>query len=259
MKIIIAGYGFVGKAVANSLKDVHELYIVDPAYNSNRIEQYSHADCMIVCVGTPSAQDGNCDVSQVESVLYNAPYGMPILIKCTIPPDYLEKLITEYPNNDISYSPEFLRAVSADEDFKNQTYMVLGGNSANYQFWREVFEDALPKCEAYLNTTVSEASMIKYATNCFLSAKVTFFNQLYDICQAGEIDYDTVRQVLSYDHRIGASHMQVPGPDGSRGYGGACFPKDTNAFVHYSDRLNTKVDTLESAIKYNKKIRKSLT
>ena len=257
MKIIIAGYGFVGKAVADSLKDTHELYIVDPKYNRNSISQYSHADCMIVCVGTPSAKDGNCDISQVESVLYDAPYGMPILIKCTVPPDYLEKLIIDYPNTEISYSPEFLRAASATDDFKNQTYMIIGGD--NFIFWKEIFEVALHHCQAYLNTTIAEASMIKYATNTFLSVKVTFFNQLYDMCLAGNVDYDVVKQLLSYDHRIGASHMQVPGPDGHRGYGGGCFPKDTNAFVHYSDRLNTKVSVLESAIKYNKKIRKTLT
>ena len=257
MKIIIAGYGFVGNAVANSLKDKNELYVIDPKYNNNSISQYGHADCMIVCVGTPSKKDGDCDTSQLEAVLYDAPYGMPILIKCTVPPDYLEKLIKEYPNNDISYSPEFLRAASADDDFKNQTYMVLGGG--NFEFCREVFKDSLPKCKAYLNTTVAEASMIKYTTNCFLSTKVAFFNQLYDMCEASGIDYNVVKQVLAYDHRIGASHMQVPGPDGSRGFGGACFPKDTKAFTHYSDRLNTNASILESAIKYNKKIRKTLT
>lgn len=255
MNIIIAGYGFVGKAVANSLKDKNELYIVDPKYNNHTVSQYSQADCMIVCVGTPSSDDGDCDISQLKTVLDDAPYDMPILIKCTVPPDYLEKLIEEHPYNDISYSPEFLRAVTANDDFKNQTYMVIGGD--NFIFWKEVFQDSLPKCEAYLETSVGEASMVKYTTNCFLSLKVAFFNQLYDLCQSNGIDYDTVKQVLAYDQRIGVSHMQVPGPDGSRGFGGACFPKDTKAFTHYSDRLNTNMSILESAIKYNKKIRKT--
>jgi UDPglucose 6-dehydrogenase len=132
--------------------------------------------------------------------------------------------------------------------------MVIGGE--DYMFWQELFEESLPLCKDYLNTTITEASMVKYTTNCFLSIKVAFFNQLYDMCQANGADYDTVRQVLSFDNRIGHSHMQVPGPDGSRGFGGACFPKDTNAFVHYSDRLTKNVSILESAIKYNKKVRK---
>jgi UDPglucose 6-dehydrogenase len=255
MDIVIAGYGFVGKAVANSLKDKNTLHIVDPKYNTNKITDFPSTDGVIICVGTPMGKGGDCDISQLEAVLYDIPYRTPVLIKSTVPADYLENLIGKYPDNDICYSPEFLRAVSADDDFLNQTYMVIGGE--DYKFWQELFEESLPYCKDYLNTTITEASMVKYTTNCFLSIKVAFFNQLYDMCQTNGADYNTVRQVLSFDNRIGHSHMQVPGPDGSRGFGGACFPKDTNAFVHYSDRLTKNVSILESAIKYNKKIRKN--
>ena len=82
------------------------------------------------------------------------------------------------------------------------------------------------------------------------------WNQLHDMCIANNVDFDTVISLLKLDNRIGSSHMQVPGPDGLRGFGGSCFSKDTNAFVWYSDRLSTSVSILESAIKYNKRVRK---
>jgi UDPglucose 6-dehydrogenase len=256
MKIIIAGYGFVGKAVANAIKDKNFIHIVDPQINNSIVSDYKNADGVIICVGTPATTLGDCDVSQVHSVMDTIPETMPVLIKCTIVPDYLNKLVAAYPKHGICYSPEFLRASTADEDFKNQTYMILGGGNIDTVMWRDLFFESLPKLKSSFHCTVAEASMVKYATNCFLSVKVAFFNQLHDMCIANNVDFDTVISLLKLDNRIGSSHMQVPGPDGLRGFGGSCFSKDTNAFVWYSDRLSTSVSILESAIKYNKRVRK---
>jgi UDPglucose 6-dehydrogenase len=184
------------------------------------------------------------------------PKTMPVLIKCTVRPDYLNRLLVNYPDHKISYSPEFLRAVSANEDFANQTYMVLGGGDPN-SMWEDLFRSSLKNLNKVLHCTLTEASMLKYTTNCFLSVKVAFFNQIYDMCKLNGSDYNTVISMLQLDERIGNSHMQVPGPDGSRGFGGACFPKDTNAFVHYTDQLGVSHTLVESAIKYNKKVRKN--
>ena len=256
MKIIIAGYGFVGKAVANAIKDKNNLHIVDPQYTTEKITDCLDADGAIICVGTPATVLGDCDVSQVRSVLDQLPSTVPVLIKCTIVPDYLNKLVADYPNHSICYSPEFLRASTADEDFKNQTYMILGGDDIDSVIWHDLFFESLPKIQTSFHCTVAEASMVKYATNCFLSVKVAFFNQLYDMCIANNVDFDNVTGLIKLDNRIGSSHMQVPGPDGLRGFGGFCFSKDTNAFVWYSDRLSASVSILESAIKYNKRVRK---
>ena len=256
MKIIIAGYGFVGKAVANSLKDQNELHIVDPRYATSTLNDFPNPDGVIICVGTPSTADGDCDIKQIQLVLDNLPYGLPVLIKSTVAPDYLEAIANNYQDHDICYSPEFLRAASANEDFANQSYMVLGGEDPG-KMWQTMFEESLPNCKSFLNTTFAEASTIKYATNCFLSLKVSFFNQLYDICEQNGADFDVVRQVLSYDNRIGHSHMQVPGPDDQRGFGGGCFPKDATAFIRYGNRLDVNLSILETAIKYNKKVRKN--
>jgi UDPglucose 6-dehydrogenase len=170
----------------------------------------------------------------------------------------LQKILKSYPDHSICYSPEFLRAATADVDFLNQENMILGGTDP-FEIWSTLFRTSLPKLKTVFYCTIAEASMTKYATNTFLSVKVTFFNQLFDMCQANNIDFDTVISLLKLDDRIGTSHTQVPGPDGSRGFGGACFPKDTDAFVHFTDRSTVSHTLVESAIKYNKKIRKTLT
>jgi UDPglucose 6-dehydrogenase len=257
MKIIIAGYGFVGKAVVESLKNII-VYIVDPKYNTSQISQNEDADGIIICVGTPSTDIGDCDVSQIYQVMDQVPETMPVLIKSTIRPDYLNRLLVNYPKHSICYSPEFLRAATANEDFANQTYMVLGGFDPNWM-WENLFKQSLKNLNTIEHCTLTEAAMVKYATNCFLSVKVAFFNQIYDMCQANGADYNKIVELLKLDERMGTSHMQVPGPDGSRGFGGACFPKDTSAFMYYADSLQMSHTLVESAIKYNKRVRKTLT
>ena len=257
MKIIVAGYGFVGKAVVESLKDT-VVCIVDPKYTTSQISDNADADGIIICVGTPQTVTGDCDVSQIYTVMDQVPQTMPVLIKCTVRPDYLNRLLTNYPNHKICYSPEFLRAATANQDFANQEYMILGGFDPDW-IWENLFKKSLKNLNTIEHCTLTEAAMVKYATNCFLSVKVAFFNQIYDMCQKNGADYNKIIELLKLDERMGESHMQVPGPDGSRGFGGACFPKDTNAFMHYCDSLGISHTLVESAIKYNKKIRKSLT
>jgi UDPglucose 6-dehydrogenase len=111
----------------------------------------------------------------------------------------------------------------------------------------------------YFHCTPTEACTVKYAINSFLATKVTFFNQLLDICDANGSDFSIVRQIITHDTRIGNSHTLVPGINGERGFGGHCFPKDTEAFIRYArTTLDTPFDLLESAVEYNKKVRKSI-
>ena len=255
MKLIIAGYGFVGTAVAHALSGHHELVIVDPRFNRTRIADHPDADGVIVCVGTPSTENGDCDVNQIMDVLTEVPAHTQVMIKSTVPPDKLIQIQQMLPTLKITYSPEFLRAVSATQDFLNQTYMIVGGAAPN--FWQSVFRPCLPHCEQYIPMSLAAASMVKYCENTFLATKVAFFNHVYDLCASAGVDYNTVRDALYMDTRIGTSHMQVPGPDGNRGFGGHCFPKDTEAFVHYAQRAGLPFEILESAVDYNKKLQKN--
>jgi UDPglucose 6-dehydrogenase len=255
MKIIIAGYGFVGKAVHNALKDTHELIIVDPAYTTEEIQHHPDADGLIVCVSTPTSDNGIV-ATNIVNVLDQTPVFVPVLIKSTVTPAVVDALDDVYSEHSIVYSPEFLRAVSANQDFLNQKYIVLGGEDPEC-FWQELFQTSLPNCNLIFNCTAHEACLIKYSANSFLAVKTSFFNQIYDICKKTGMEYDIVRHIVSQDARIGSGHTLVPGPDGERGFGGHCFPKDTEAFTQWANTIEAPVTLVESAIKYNKKVRKN--
>lgn len=257
MKILIAGYGFVGEAVSNALKDKHEIVVIDPKLEVHeKISDHYDADGLIICVPTPTTENNICDASIVAEVLDDVPVFMPVLIKSTITPAIVEGLETVYPDHSICYSPEFLRARTAKQDFLNQKYVVIGGEDPEC-FWQELFQESLPNCKLVLNCSAKEASVVKYATNSFLALKTSFFNEIFDVCVKEDLNFDTIRQIVAMDTRIGADHTMVPGPDGERGWGGHCFPKDTQAFLQWTTTIEAPVTLVESAINSNKKVRKN--
>lgn len=256
MKLIIAGYGFVGKAVSSAFKQKHEIVIVDPKYTDNQIKDHHDADGLIICVPTPTTEDSICDASTIANIMDTVPMFMPVLIKSTVTPAIAQGLREVYESHSICYSPEFLRERSAERDFLNQTHVIVGGEDPE-GFWHDLFLETLPNCKIVFNCTEEEACLVKYTANSFLALKTSFFNQIFDICAKTGIDFNTVRHLISHDTRIGNDHTLVPGPDGVRGWGGNCFPKDTEAFVQWSNTIGAKSTLVESAIEYNKKVRKS--
>tara|TARA_B100000085_G_scaffold254099_1_gene252983 strand:+ start:85 stop:840 length:756 start_codon:yes stop_codon:yes gene_type:complete len=249
MKLTLIGYGFVGKAVYEVLKDYHDVKIVDPQYNDNTINDDS--DGYVICVPTPTTLSGACDMTIVETVVKACPKEKPILIKSTISLEGWRKDI-EPQGKYVTFSPEFLTAANANEDFKKQDKMLFGGG--NIGFWNDIFIE----CKAYdpIYATVEELILTKYLRNSFLATKVAFFNEVFDLCETAGIDYNQVKALVGMDERITHSHMHVPGPDGDRGFGGACFPKDTEALVYSANVLGATLPTLLTAIKSNKEKRK---
>jgi UDPglucose 6-dehydrogenase len=252
MNLTLIGYGFVGKAVFNSLKDTHNIFVVDPAYNTNNIKD-QEADGYIVCVPTPMRANGRCEMQHVFEVIDQIPKNVPVLIKSTICLEGWEALCDAYPDTLMSFSPEFLVAATADEDFAKQKYMLIGGEST--QFWVDTFSKRFPDMLFY-KESVTDLILIKYARNSFLATKVAFFNELYDVVVNGGGNWERVRKGVGLDERIGLSHTMVPGPDGKRGFGGACFPKDTNAFTQTAEYYNSDMPILKAVIEQNRKIRK---
>jgi len=257
MKIILAGYGFVGKAVKNAFKNKHQIDIVDPKYSSNKIKDFMDADGLMICVNTPSNKDGSCDISNVLDVLDQTPIHIPIMIKSTLTPDNAEKILNRYPDHSIVFCPEFLRKISANDDFINQKYIIIGGDDP-LDFWQLLFKETLPNLKIVHTCSEQEACLVKYAINSFLATKVSFFNHIYDICQTANLDFSSVRQLICQDQRIGTGHSMVPGLDGERGWGGHCFPKDTQALIHYVHSLGQNFDLLESTIEYNNRIKNEI-
>ena len=251
------GYGYVGKAVASVLNHKHDLVIVDPKYTQDQIADHPDAEGVIVCVPTPYIEQGGCDATILCDVLDQIPVQIPVLIKSTVTPPVVEALDGMFKDHWIVYSPEFLRSKTANQDFYNQKYIIIGGDDTDC-YWQDILQGSLPECRMVFNCTAKEAALIKYASNSFLALKTSYFNQLYDLCQADGMDFDVVRQLLTQDPRIGHDHSMVPGPDGLQGWGGHCFPKDTKSFIKYSHSLNTPVTLVESAVEYNEKVRKDL-
>jgi len=251
--IALAGYGFVGQAHYQVFKDHHQIEIVDPPYKNVKIADIKNLEAVICCVGTPQSQDGTCDGKYVFEVLADTPNNVPVLIKSTISLDLWKQITTMYPNRKIAFSPEFLRAASAADDLANSTMFIISGSGVDY--WRKFLKKRFPKAKIHLYAP-EEAILIKYFRNSFLATKVSFFNQIYDLCEKQNIDFDCVRQGVCDDTRIGHSHSFID-PDSSRGWGGLCFPKDTAALLNTAKQQQIELTLIEEAVNYNKKIRKS--
>lgn len=247
MKIGIAGYGFVGQAQELLLKDYHEILISDP--DKGHYADLQHADAIIVCVSTPQGSHGGCKMDNVFNVIDSAP-NVPILIKSTLSVEGWKMLEHVFPNYNITFSPEFLRAEHWREDALNTRHFYLSGKST--QFWSDVLLHALGPISISIEKP-AELVASKALRNSFLALKVSFFNQVFDYCEAHGLEYQQVADIIGADERIGNSHTAITE---QRGFGGHCFPKDVNAIVHSAKAYNSKFTLLEEAIEYNYKVRK---
>lgn len=255
MKILIVGHGFVGKAVEYGFANHNTVIdVVDPKYD-NSINDFRVVDYnfVFICVPTPMGSTGAIDTTAIDDVMSSInkqPQYIPtkIVIKSTVTPDILQK----HGRPGVVFNPEFLREKTALQDFINPEFHILGGDISDTTVVQQLYENysSCKPCPVY-HLSYAEASIAKYAINSFLSTKVTFFNQLYDVAKDAGANFTKIISVISNDSRIGSSHMQVPGFDGKRGFGGACFPKDTSAFVTYSDKMSL----LSSVIKINNEYR----
>lgn len=258
---VIVGFGYVGSALYATAESVLPHLINDPKYpqyNNSWDQLVTHRKDIrgiIVCVSTPQAIDGRCDFGNIRDVLTRVARhfpNTPVLIKSTVSLEGWATLKGLFPTLSLTYSPEFLKAETAKEDFAQQDFVIVAGD--DHFFWFKYFRTILPK--AYLHScTAEEAIMIKYASNCFLATKVSFFNHIYDICQTQGLDYERVRELLTMRADIGENHTKVTA---QRGWGGYCFPKDTAAMLHTCQLLGYDFSTLKAAVDYNWSIRKGV-
>lgn len=239
-KIAIVGHGFVGKAVDYGFSNPNlEKIIIDPKYNVG-IDKLNNIDleAVFICVPTPMNPDGSINstiVSNAVNFIKEYGGGGLIVIKSTVTPDVI-KTLTSGPNGDrVIYNPEFLTEKAANEDFVNPNLHVFGGQPKACNILHELYKkySTCKPCPVY-NMTAEEASFVKYGINSFLATKVLWMNQFYDIIEKNNCNYNAIINAVSGDPRIGTSHTSVPGFDGKRGFGGACFPKDTAAFLNFA-------------------------
>ena len=262
-KVGIVGYGFVGKATKDGLKNC-DTFLVDPKLSTtiNDLVLFN-PKIVFICVPTPMSDNGSIDASILESTCQELSKKIPnalLIVKSTVIPNIIARIASE--NSKIILNPEFLREKTASEDFINSKLIIFGGDQKACENAKVFYEqNTYCKCKDYQFTTVEGASFIKYAINTFLASKVIFFNEFFNLIRKTnpEIEWDDLKKIIQLDERIGNSHMDVPGHDGRFGYGGACFPKDTKALLKYSEENNITLNLLERVIEINNKIRSSYT
>jgi nucleotide sugar dehydrogenase len=267
-KFGIFGQGFVGNSIKEGFKDYATILTYDKyrqdLSNSTPEEIVRECDIIFSCVPTPmDVETGEASIHIVEEVITSidklaSELGKQptIIIKSTVPPgttNFMNKHRTT--NCNVVFNPEFLTEANAVNDFKNQDKIILGVDvGIEVEGVIDLFTDAFPEVPITIVKSV-EAEMMKYVINNFLSVKISFLNEIYDICQAGQIDYKTVSRLAKMDQRLGDSHWMVPGPDGDRGFGGHCLPKDLQAMRFIASQLEVNTPVLNGTLKTNDKVR----
>lgn len=261
----IIGQGFVGTAIHKGLENFYKIaaYDIDETKSNTTLEKLIiESNIIFQCLPTPMKKSGACDLSIVNLSLRNINMicekwdrSPIVIVKSTVPPGTCEALNNVYENINIVFSPEFLTEANSIEDFKNQSRIVLGGPRPYTTQVKTMFRKAFPHIPI-IKTGYKTAEMVKYFINKFLSTKVSFANEMYEICKEFGIDYDKVTEYALYDGRIGKSHLAVPGPDGDYGFGGHCFPKDLDAMIHFALQNNVEPLMLRSTKQKNDMVRK---
>lgn len=262
----IIGQGFVGAAVREGMKHHYDVkcFDIDPTKYSNTksiFEIVEQTDIIFLCVPTPMKKTGECDLGilcsaldEISECCMALKRDCIVIIKSTIPPGSTEMLNGDYVRLNLVFNPEFLTEANAVNDYLNQNRIIIGGERPSTTRIKQIFAKAFPKVPI-IKTSSTIAESIKYITNAFLATKVAFANEMYQMCEALNIDYDKVIEYARYDERLGNSHWSVPGPDGDFGYGGHCFPKDIAALQSLMKSLNVDSTIIDSVIKKNNEVR----
>lgn len=258
-KVGIVGLGFVGSAIRDNMEHACELILVDPPKGlQSKYEDLLDCEGVFVCVPSPQGEDGSCDTSYLESALdklASLGYTGVIISKSTAPPSVYKALQIKHKN--LVHAPEFLTAADASRDYANGKFAIIGGCVGAYQRDAErIIRLGQPGIgENVRYCTIDEAALAKYTINTYLATKVAFMNEVYSVATKSGMNYDTVISMVNMDPRIGYSHLKVPGPDGTFGFGGACFPKDTAALLKYAEEVGASMMVLDAAVRKNTLLR----
>ena len=260
MKIGIVGFGFVGKALRNGLKNNIDCIEIDPKLGTNLSDLKNHEpDIVFICLPTPMNDDGTQNINLVKKIIQDIDRfdkDLLIVVKSTILPKYVKE-VSEIRNN-LVINPEFLREKFANEDFIKSDIIIFGGEEKYCMRLSNFYKNHTNcLCQDHVITDAMSASLIKYTINSFLALKVIFFNEIKSVFDnlSVENNWSNFISALSKDKRIGDSHMSVPGPDGRNGFGGPCFPKDVNALIKYSQEIGSELSLLKKANNINNAIR----
>ncbi|MDA7719418.1 UDP-glucose/GDP-mannose dehydrogenase family protein [Candidatus Pelagibacter sp.] len=217
------------------------------------------SDIVFICVGTPTKKNGiGADLSQIYSVSKEISKSINkfkiIITKSTVPVttgDEIEKILLKKINKNkfsVISNPEFLREGEAIRDFIYPDRVVIGANDKkSAKILKSLYSPLISKGAKFISTNRRAAELIKYASNAFLATKITFINEIANLCEKTGIDVEDISIGIGLDKRIGSRFLRA-GP----AYGGSCFPKDTKAIVATAGTFKTNLSIIKSVIKSNK-------
>jgi len=235
------------------------------SFSSNVKESIIESDVIVIAVGTPEAENGQADMSFVlsvaETISNNLNSYKLVVTKSTVPigsGKRIVDLINDRVNNqklfDYVSNPEFLREGSALKDFLWPDRVIIGTDSEKaYGIMRNVYRPLYINKNPITHTSIETAEMIKYASNSFLALKISYINEIANLCEAVGADVHKVANAMGQDGRISDKFLH-PGP----GFGGSCFPKDLEALLSISEDNNVKMKTVEAAIIANNNQKKRM-
>lgn len=262
----IIGFGIVGKSIAHVFGQDAEFRIYDVKDNlrTHSLEEVAtESKYIFMCLPTPMNQDGSFDSSILDGYMekldeyIGGDLDKYVIIKSTIIPGTTKRYQDSYDYN-ILFSPEFLTERSYRLDAINPSRILFGTEKVSEKLLTDIGDLYRPRFpHISINVCDSKtAEMVKYVANCFFAVKLSYFNEIRQVCEKEGLNYNRVIKHVLSDGRIGNSHWQVPGHDGEYGWGGKCFPKDINAFMSYIKELDIDPTVMESAWKKNLEVRR---
>jgi len=267
MRIGLIGNGFVGQAtkILKCPEVSFLVYDIRPEMcepKGTTLEEICWlCDIIFISVPTPMRKDGSCCLDIVESVVENISKFLDfnkafVVLRSTVPVGTSQRL-------NCYFMPEFLTERNFKEDFRNNEKWIFGTKNTEQDVG---FKNRITQLITYAHNSNkithnamyfmsnAEAEMVKMFRNTYLATKVSFCNEVYQFCKHKDIEYEAVRKIAASDKRIGFSHTRVPGPDGHFGYGGTCFPKDTNSFLYEMQKEKLPSYILKAVVERNEQL-----
>ena len=228
-------------------------------FSSSIKDSVIKSDIIFICVGTPTKKNGtSADLSQVFSVAKELRSSITkfkiIITKSTVPlttGDKIEQIISKSKKKQlfsVVSNPEFLREGEAIRDFSYPDRILIGtADKKSIKILKNLYEPLISKGAKFINTSRRAAELIKYSSNAFLATKITFINEVANLCEKSGVNIEDISIGMGLDVRIGSRFLR-PGP----AYGGSCFPKDTKALIDTADKFKTNLSVVKSVVKSNK-------
>ncbi len=228
------------------------------SFSNDLIKSANKSDIIFIAVGTPTSNDGvSADLSQVfkvaKTLKKNIKKSKIIVTKSTVPlgtNDQIDKILNGKKKNKlfkVVSNPEFLREGDAIKDFKYPDRVVIGSDDKIViRTLNALYRPIINKGAIFFASTRRAAELIKYASNAFLATKISFINEIADLCEKANVHVEDVAIGMGLDKRVGSRFLRA-GP----AYGGSCFPKDTKALIHTSKKFKSQLSIVNSVIKFN--------